>query len=205
MLKVIESKPPLDYAAAYARTIRRTAQRIADDGRQPTELETMSAAYCQVKIILSVGKEAATMEDYQDCLLNLASLTPRQLVTTFPPEKRYDGHRFQCKDYFFTMEAVNSLPLDEPIGEAIHDLLWDYDNGDTKILYVSALTCADNMRKAETGKSFMEEWLEEKGVNAYHEYKDHTTGQRFMVDRDGKSFPVWMPVPRGWGIVEGDA
>jgi len=61
------------------------------------------------------------------------------------------------------------------------------------------------MKKAIDGKGIAEEWCEQQGITMYREHKDATTGQRFMVGTDGKSFPVSTPVPRGWAIMEGGA
>lgn len=66
----------------------------------------------------------------------IGRLTPQEILRMYPVEKRYDGVKWMEKDYFHTMDKVNSLPGDEPIGDAqdVACLLWDYQNWDLEFL-----------------------------------------------------------------------
>lgn len=50
------------------------------------------------------------------CILRLLEgLTPRQVLGLFPIEKSYDGEKYQTKDYYSSIEAVNDLGIDVPL------------------------------------------------------------------------------------------
>ena len=54
-------------------------------------------------------------QDELDTLFGLASLflgrtTPRALMQIFPVDKVYSGDKYDCKDYFFTMETLRARP-----------------------------------------------------------------------------------------------
>lgn len=67
-------------------------------------------------------------------------LTPRQLIEVFPIYKRYDGDKHQMKDYFYTMEEINKIGLDNPIGNRAFELLWDYENNDLREFLVETVS-----------------------------------------------------------------
>jgi hypothetical protein len=58
----------------------------------------------------------------------MSQLTPREFMNIFPIDKTYDGERFECKDYFYTIKIVRALDQDAPIGDKLDDLLWEYMN-----------------------------------------------------------------------------
>ena len=64
-------------------------------------------------------------------------LTLRNFVTTFPIDKDYNGKKWQCKDYFYTMEVLSGMDWDKPIGrDELSELLWDYMNKELRHTYV---------------------------------------------------------------------
>ena len=64
-----------------------------------------------------------------DAVVNMIGLLkPAELLTIFPVTKIYDGDRYQIKDYYSTMEALNKLDQDKPIGKGAFEVLWDYTN-----------------------------------------------------------------------------
>lgn len=69
--------------------------------------------------------------EYIDALINL--MTPKELMNIFPIEKTYDGAKYEVKDYFSTMEAINTIGVDTPIKnykDSAFGFLWDYSNLD---------------------------------------------------------------------------
>ena len=70
----------------------------------------------------------------------IGMLTPRQLVEVFPIHKTYDGDKYQMKDYFYTMEEINKIGLDNPIGDKSFELLWDYENNDLRNFLVETVS-----------------------------------------------------------------
>ena len=59
-------------------------------------------------------------------------LTPEELLRMYPVEKKFNGTRWNEKDYFYTMDKLRCWPADQPLGGAndVACLLWDYQNWD---------------------------------------------------------------------------
>ena len=102
-------------------------------------------------------------------------LTLRNFVTTFPIDKTYDGEKWECKDYFSTMEVLSEMDWDKPIGrDELSELLWDYDNSELRHAYVEFTTAMSAIYRAETGKGIAETWCDNMGITTYTE--DRETG-----------------------------
>ena len=95
----------------------------------------------------------------------LSCLTLRNFVTTFPIEKYYKGDKWDCKDYFYTMEVLKDMDWDKPIGrDELSELLWDYMNVDLRHAYIEFTTAMSAIYRAQTGKGLAEQFFEERGV-----------------------------------------
>ena len=98
----------------------------------------------------------------------LGCLTLRNFVNTFPITKRYDGHRYDCKDYFFTMDVLSEMDWDKPIGkDNVPDLLWDYLNEDLGDVNVEFMCAMSDLYRMQTGKSIAEKFCEDNGIGTY--------------------------------------
>ena len=95
-------------------------------------------------------------------------LTLRNFVTTFPIDKTYDGAKWECKDYFYTMDVLSKMDWDKPIGrDELSELLWDYMNEDLRHAYIEFTTAMSAIYRAQTGKGIAEQFFEEHGVPTY--------------------------------------
>ena len=95
-------------------------------------------------------------------------LTLRNFVITFPIDKTYDGAKWDCKDYFYTMDVLKDMDWDKPIGrDELSELLWDYMNEDLRHAYVEFTTAMSAIYRAQTGKGIAEQFFEERGVPTY--------------------------------------
>lgn len=95
-------------------------------------------------------------------------LTLRNFVNTFPIDKEYDGAKWECKDYFSTMEVLSKMDWDKPIGrDELSELLWDYENNDLRHAYIEFTTAMSAIYKSQTGKGIMETWCEDHGIDTY--------------------------------------
>ncbi len=95
-------------------------------------------------------------------------LTLRNFVNTFPIEKDYSGEKWQCKDYFFTMDVLSKMDWDKPIGrDELSELLWDYMNADLRHAYVEFTTAMSAIYRAQTGKGIAEQFCEDHGIGTY--------------------------------------
>lgn len=98
----------------------------------------------------------------------LGCLTLRNFVIMFPIEKDYDGEKWECKDYFYTMDVLSKMDWDKPIGrDELIELLWDYQNDDLRHAYIEFTTAMSAIYRLQTGKSIGEEWCEKMGIPTY--------------------------------------
>ena len=78
----------------------------------------------------------------------IGRLTPQKLQHLYPVTKEYDGERWECKDYFYTMDKLKQWPPDKPIGAAqeVACLLWDYQNQDLEIMLLQWMNAVDDLK-----------------------------------------------------------
>lgn len=114
-------------------------------------------------------EESQAMFQLMDAIFAVCGyLTLRNFVTTFPIEKDFDGEKWECKDYFYTMEVLNEMNWDKPIGrDNISELLWDYQNHELRHAYVEYTSAMSDIYRSQTGKGIAEMWLEDMGVGTY--------------------------------------
>jgi hypothetical protein len=137
----------------------------------------------------------------------LSLLTPREFIRTFPPQKRYDGNKLGCIDYFTSIEKFKDLPMDEPIDCSDADMLelvCGYDNPDILEFNVNCMLAVSRLHEAETGKDLFDSFLESQGKPPLKKYYMHTDekGRQYVVDEDGKSQRVHKPKPRYIQVVK---
>ncbi len=77
----------------------------------------------------------------------IGRLTPQELLRMYPVEKRYDGAKWEEKDYFYTMGKIKTLPADKPIGDAqdVACILWDYQNMDLEFLLMEWMSVLSDL------------------------------------------------------------
>lgn len=68
------------------------------------------------------------------------------LIKIFPIDKTYDGTRWERKDYFYTMDALEKKGFDNAVGrDGVFDLMWDYENKDLREFTVFYMSCMSTM------------------------------------------------------------
>lgn len=201
-LKLIKTKK-INYEKIYMRLFEKALEQYTDNNEDVQALKRI--AYYGVKLANMLYKECEDF-DYEDLgeffeltemvKVAISLLTPNQLITVFPIDKRYDGNKFQCKDYFFTMGILKKMGMDTMIKSYVDYLLWDYMNADIGRFLVANICVLDDITKYETGKGLMEAWAEKNNIKTYKMYTDSTTGKKFLCDPEtGKSFGVKKPIP----------
>lgn len=137
------------------REIRRESERLNIDSKQ--SLEESQAIFNLIDTVFMV----------------MGYIKLKNLVTTFPIKKEYDGEKWECKDYFYTMDVLSKMDWDKPVGrDNISDLLWDYQNDDLRHAYVE-FTCATSaIYRSQTGKGLAEQFCEDNGIGTCTVYKD---------------------------------
>ncbi len=94
----------------------------------------------------------------------ISGLTPNEFMTVFPIEKRYDGDRYEVKDYFSTMKELREIGMDTVIGGHVDSLLFDYQNPHVRKFNVFKFNVVDPFRAYQGKQSLILEFMAEKGV-----------------------------------------
>ena len=119
----------------------------------------------------------------------MGTLTPREFINLYPIMKEYDGDKHGLKDYFYTRDYMDTLDPNEPIGEEIINLLWEYHNMEIKIFNVKLIGCMSDVRVLQGGKSIEQEFADSFGLKTSRMYKGNS-GIQFMIDEDGRPIRV---------------
>jgi hypothetical protein len=135
---------------------------------------------------------------YSGILSFIGGLTPAELVTIFPIEKRFDGDRFQCKDYFYTVDKLQKIGIHTEIGaDQVSRLLWDYENDELREFLVNYLGVIDDLRRLEGQPGMVEEFFAKNGIPSYTLHENPETGQKFVINSEThRSVPVNRPIPK---------
>lgn len=129
-------------------------------------------------------------------------LTPRELMQVFPPKKDYDGDKWQCKDYYSTLQAMREHGLNKLIGRELDTLLWDYMNNDLMNFVCGELSLISAIRRLEGKPGIMEKFAEDNGLTVYRKYTD-CVGKEFMQNgTTGEVHRVHKKRPRYMRVVE---
>ena len=148
------------------REIRRENERVGTDYRQ--SLEESQAIFNLIDAIFTV----------------MGYIKLKNLVITFPVTKSFDGDKWGCKDYFYTMDVLSKMDWDKPVGrDNISELLWDYQNDDLREAYVEFMCATSDIYRSQTGKGIAEQYCDDIGIPTYTINKetgiirDNQTGQ----------------------------
>jgi len=129
----------------------------------------------------------------------MACLTPKEFVNLFPITKEYDGDKWEVKDYYSTIEVLKEYSVNEPLGDKVDELLWDYQNNDIRFFMLEAMSLMSDIRHLQGKKDFMEEWLEDQGVDTY---TVNETDGYIINNTTHKSVPYSKPMPKYLNIVK---
>jgi len=71
-------------------------------------------------------------QELKQVMETIGKLTPAELLRMYPVEKKFNGTKWDEKDYFYTMDKLRHWPVDQLLGDAndVACLLWDYQNID---------------------------------------------------------------------------
>lgn len=153
-----------------------------------SQSDLMKIAFSGIKLVCCINdanrenKILGTGNDYVETLQHsknlyqvidaiftvLGCLTVRNFIITFPITKEYDGEKWGCKDYFYTMDVLAKMEWDKPIGrDKVYDLLWDYQNDDLRHAYVEFTCAMSAIYRSQTGKGIAEQWCDDVGIPTY--------------------------------------
>ena len=209
MLTVINGgyKPPINKSELWANVFGR---KLSELHESPDDKDiTKQTIFYGVRYINSLNLN--TTDHDPEVVFRLASflqrvigrLTPRELLTVFPIAKTYNGERFECKDYHYTMNYIQTLGMDTVIGEKADELLWEWLNKHTQIFVVQMLSAMDKIRRQQGKQSMIQEFFGDK-ITTYRKVSD-TKGREFMIDTTtGERHKVVKRMPRYLRLVKED-
>lgn len=143
------------------------------------------------------------MTRYQlsELTMQLISLTtPRRLSAIFPIDKKYDGEKYEIKDYFSTVQMIKDHGWDERISDAFN-FLWDYENRHLRHYLTQYLSLVSDIRRTQGHPGILEEWAAEKGIPLYHMHED-SKGRRYLLDGNGRSIRARKQYPNYLKLVK---
>lgn len=111
-------------------------------------------------------------------------LTPKEFMNIFPIDKEFDGDKYEMKDYFYTKEYIETVDQDKPIGEKVHEFLWEYMNREIMNFSVKILCLMSALRRAEGHLDMMEEFMASQGMETPNTFKN-SKGEAMYI-RHGK-------------------
>lgn len=76
----------------------------------------------------------------------------KNLIKVFPVTKDFDGAKYECKDYFYTMNILREKGLDNAVGrDNVFELLW--------YIFSFFLSCMSTIHREQTGMGIAEEFF----------------------------------------------
>lgn len=147
------------------------------------------------------------IDEYASVLFFIGRMTPRHFMQMFPIDKTYDGERWECKDYFTTMEMCFQRGFDSPIGDAF-TFLWDYCNPYTRCFLTGFLQAVERECRLDGKPSMLEAFFKKQCVTipVYRRFEapDGTTlFQNINTGEILKETPPRPKKPSWWKIIEG--
>lgn len=131
----------------------------------------------------------------------IGALSPAQLIKIFPITKDFKGHKYEAKDYFYTVTKLRKHGLNRPIGDQAFNILWDYINWDITEFMVHYLSAMSDMRRLMGKKGVMEQFCENNGITPHYMATDNK-GRMFLTDgKTGETKRVYKKRPRYLRVV----
>ena len=131
----------------------------------------------------------------------MSLVTPSEFMNIFPIEKDFKGYKYEMKDYFYTIDYINTLDQDESIGEEITRFLWDYTNWEITHFSVAIMGIMSDINHYEGKPSIAEEWADMNGIKTYTKHTDQQ-GKEFLFDKEtGKTIKINKPRPKHLKVV----
>ena len=124
---------------------------------------------------LTTANEAKTCFEFISGLQGIMSLlTLREFINLFPIEKVFDGAKYEMKDYFSSLKAINALGLEphEKIGESILKLILEYMNHDISDFAVQGMVAMNAIRRFDGHLDLMEEFMAQQGMDTPNTFKN---------------------------------
>lgn len=114
----------------------------------------------------------------------IKQLTPIEFMNMFPVEKDFKGYKYEMKDYYSSMEYVNTLDLNKPLGDNVLMLLGEYMNRDIHRFFVKSVINLSHLRQYDGHLDMFEEFMAAQGMETPNTFKNNK-GEAMYI-RNGK-------------------
>lgn len=202
-----------DVALLYAEALARLYEKHLDEELEGSTVLTQQIVFLNVKTFsflpaamideMSRKRAEELLREYFKAIDLISTLTPRQFMQVFPVAKDYDGEKYETKDYFFAMEQIGKIGMDNVIGEERIDLfLMEYWNKSITHFLVNGTVIMDRIRSFDGLPSMMAQFMADQGISGHAYYEE----EGVMVDGDGKVMKVQKPkrrVPKYIRVLKG--
>ena len=131
----------------------------------------------------------------------VSRLTPVQFMTVFPIDKEFDGEKWGTKDYFYTMDYINSFGKDKLIGDSVSEFLFEYTNINIMLFNVMVMSCMSDINRFQGKQTLAEQWVSEMGLKTYTRHTD-SQGREYIMDSEGHTHKISKPRPRYLRLVK---
>lgn len=162
----------------YLKELKKTVKLTSDIEETDKNLITPKIVFLAVKTMIlkppAISNEEI-LSDFNDFVTikdMISYLTPNEFVNIFPVSKEYDGERYEVKDYFYTMEYINGLIRDEPIGDIVMEFLMEYTNEVIWQFNILGTSLVNELRKADGHIDMFEEFMARNGVDTPNTFKN---------------------------------
>lgn len=131
-----------------------------------------------IRLLDDIKKNSKDIGEYTDQLMMhmvfldylyklMSGMTLKTFTNLFPIGKDYDGEKYGCKDYYQTIEFIDSLGLDfdkDIIGNQIFNVVLEYYNKDIINFEVFHLMLITRLEEASGQETSFDKFLRENGV-----------------------------------------
>ena len=175
------------------------------------EIDIKKAVYFGIKYInlvnyneLDYRKLLITLSEIRDINQMIYNLTYNDLINMFPIAKVYNGKKFECKDYFYTIEYLSTININNKVEENVQNFFWNYYNNELMNYSIKEMLIIDKVLKFESKEGLLEGFLNEidpEGniktfkYNKKHNYiQDTKTGKTYSVKRKKRRIPKYLKI-----------
>ena len=168
-------KYPL-YLRAYIRVLKQHMQELEEEREEKETL--LKVVFYGIKTALLEPKPTSYKEsivEFQTISALkqiIAKLTPNEFMNMFPVEKDFKGYKYEMKDYYSSMEYVNTLDLNKPIGDNVLMLLGEYMNKDIHRFFVKSVINLSHLRQYDGHIDMFEEFMASQGMETPNTFKN---------------------------------
>ena len=179
------------YDALYINAFRKNIQAFKAAGCEYKDTdEFKTTMFYAIRYLNAIGKRYTSqreledlLDEYNAILGGMQLLTPLDLTRMFPVDKVYDGDKWQVKDYFYTMNELNKIGMDNLIGENLLPLMMDYMNEEIRRIIVRYMCLNSALLRFKGKDGIMEQWADSIGLDVYIKETDTESGNDYFISR----------------------